>query len=281
MKEDIKKPHRMHLVSFPNLKQILDLLTVKAVMTPRDKFTCCQSDQNVPDAIRLLRENKFNAAPLEEGEINRYVALEKLEQCVGHFMYCDEVATKITASDRITENTTIESLIGIFAERKDPCPLFVAEDDSIIGLVTCADLDKIAVKVYFFILISALELLLLDVIGRDYQIYKSCLQNPKSVEKRHGKCEGELVGLDEYHYLMTKEILEIVWKSDIKTKINVKNEGDLDKLKMFRNKVAHGNYIIIKDEDVKQLKEMDEKIREYIKALEDNRWIEPPKTSAQ
>ena len=268
MKENSKKPHRKHVVTFPNLKQILDLLTAKAIMTPRDKFFYCQPNQNVSDAKRLLRKNKFSGAPLKEKVIRNLVKLEKLEQCDEHIKHCSEVATEITAQEIIPEDTTIESLIGIFAERKDPSPLFVAKVNSITGLITCADLDKIAVKVYFFILMSALESLLLDIIGKDYEKYKSCLQNPGKVEKRYRKCEGELVGLDEYHYLMTPEILEIVWGSAIKTIMNVKTEDELEKLKNFRNSVAHGNYIIIKDEDVRQLKEMNERIHGYIRTLE-------------
>lgn len=280
MKEDIRKPHRAHHVCFPNLKQILDLLTVKAVMTPRDEFSCCRPDQNVMDAIRLLQESKFSAAPLDDEEINRYVSLERLEKSACRSTRCSEVATKITTHDRIRENTTIESLIRILAGRRDPCPLFVSQENSTVGLVTCADLDKIAVKVYFFILISALESLLSNVIGGDYQRYKSFLHNPKNVEKRYKKCEGKLVGLDEHHYLMTGEILETVWESDIKTRIDVRSEEELNKLKDFRNKVAHGNYIVVRDEDVTRLREMDEKIRRYIKALEDDRQSEPPERIA-
>jgi CBS domain-containing protein len=216
MKENSKKPHRKLVVTFPNLKRILDLLTAKAILTPRDNFFYCHPNQNVSDAKRLLRDKKFSGAPLKEKVLRRLVKLEKLEQCDGHIKHCSEVATEITGQDMIPEDTSIERLIGIFAGRKDNSPLFVAKNKSITGLITSADLDKIAVKVYFFILISALESLLLDIIGKGYEKYKSCLQNPGKVEKRRRRCKGELVGLDEYHYLMTPEILEIVWGSAIK-----------------------------------------------------------------
>jgi cephalosporin hydroxylase len=50
--------------------------------------------------------------------------------------------------------------------------------------------------------------------------------------------------------------------------MNVKTEDELNELKDFRNLVAHGNYIIIKDEDVRRLKNMNRRIRGYIKRLE-------------
>ena len=269
MRKNSKKPHRKQRVTFPDLKHILDAFTADTIMTPRDKFTCCQSDQNVSDAIRLLKTNRFSAAPLDEVGIHRYVRLKKLEQYAGVVRCCEEVADEIAKSDIITEDTTIKNLIAIFADRKDPIPLFVIKQNSITGLITGADLDKIAVKVYFFILISALESLLLDIIGNNYKKYKSCLENPRNVERRYRKCKGELVGLDEYHYLMTKEIFEIVWKSDIKTKMTVRTEDELDKLRKFRNKVAHGNYIIVNDEDITNLRQMHDRICEYIRALEE------------
>lgn len=270
MKQNSKKPHRKHRVTFPNLKQILDLLTVKAIMTPHNKFFYCHPRQNISEAKELLLKHKFSGAPLREEEISRYVKLEKLEQCAGHIKYCNEVADKITPQNTITEATTIESLIEIFGKRKDPSPLFVAKDNSIIGLITGADLDKIAVKVHFFVLISALESLLLDIIGNDYRKYKNYLEKPGDVERRYRKCKGELVGLDEHYYLLTREIFEIVWKSNVKTLMNVRTKDELDKLKDFRNNVAHGNYIIVKDDDIKNLKKTHDKICDYIHALESN-----------
>jgi uncharacterized protein YutE (UPF0331/DUF86 family) len=67
---------------------------------------------------------------------------------------------------------------------------------------------------------------------------------------------------------MTPEILEIVCESEVKTIMNVKTEDELNKLKNFRNLVAHGNYIILKDEDIRRLKKINERIHGYIRSLE-------------
>jgi len=60
------KPHRRHKVTSPYLRQILDLFTVREIMTPSEKFFCCQSNQNVSDAKALMEKYRFSAAPLEE-----------------------------------------------------------------------------------------------------------------------------------------------------------------------------------------------------------------------
>jgi hypothetical protein len=268
MGKNKKKLHRKHKIAFPDLEQILGFLTARAIMTPRDKFFYCQPYQKTSDAKTLLENNRFSGAPLEEEPIRRYVKLQKLQECAEHIRYCVEAATEISENQKIPEYTTIERLITVFVERDCPELLFVTDDKSIVGLVTAADLDKIAVKVYFFILISALESLLLDIIGKNYGNYKCLLENRRKVEKRYKKHKGELVGLDEYNYLMTPEILEIVWKSEIKTTMNVRTEEELEELNDFRNLIAHGNYIITKDEDIQRPKKMDARIRRYIKALE-------------
>jgi CBS domain-containing protein len=272
-KNALKKPHRKHQVILPNLKQILDLLTVEAIMTPRQKFCCVHPQQTVSEAEEILRKRKFSGAPLEEEEIHRYVRLDTLVKNLGFHKRCEQVAEEIGLTERITENTTIEDVIGILALREDSTPLFVTSNKSIVGLVTAADLDKIPVKVYFFTLISALESLLLDIIGKNYHKYKSLLDNPKRVEGRCRRCEGEKVGLEEYNYLMTPEILEIVSKSEIREKMRITDDSELEELEEFRNNVAHGNYIIVKDSDVKKLKQKQNQIYEYIQALEQSEIV--------
>jgi CBS domain-containing protein len=236
-------------------------------MTSREDFFFCQPNQKVSDAVKLLKEQKFSGAPLEEKVIARYVKLEQLEKCPGCFRYCVEVASEIPKNWIISDSTTIESLIAILADKDCPIPLFVADNrESIVGLVTGADLDKIGAKTYFFVLISALESLLLSIIGPKYDTYKSCLQDPEQVTRRYKKCQGNLVGLDEYNYLMMSEILEIVCNSGIGKTLNL-TEDERRELQQFRNKVAHGNYLIAQDGDVDKLKKMKDRIQGYINGL--------------
>lgn len=237
-------------------------------MTPRQKFCCVDPQQTVSRAEEILREHKFTGAPLEEKEIHRYVRLDTLVKNLGFHKRCNQVAEEIGPTERITANTTIEDVIEILALGEGSAPLFVTSNRSIVGLVTAADLDKIPVKVYFFTLISALESLLLDIIGKNYRKYKSLLDNPKRVEDRCRRCAGEKIGLEEYNYLMTPEILQIVSKSEIREKMRITDDSELEELEKFRNNVAHGNYIIVKDSDVKKLKQRQNQIYEYIQALE-------------
>ena len=51
--------------------------------------------------------------------------------------------------------------------------------------------------------------------------------------------------------------------------MTVRTKDELDELRKFRNKVAHGNYIIVNDEDIRHLKQIHDTICEYIRALEE------------
>jgi|GEM_PF-3799824 len=237
-------------------------------MTHKQSFYCVHPQQSVSEAEEILRKNKFSGAPIKEECIHRYVTLESLTKNLGSYKRCEQVAEEIRPVEKITEHTTIEKLIEILAHRDDSTPLFVTSSKSVVGLVTAADLDKIPVKVYFFTLISALESLLLDIIGKDYHRYKSLLDNPKKVEGRARRCAGEKVGLEEYNYLMTPEILEIVSKSEIIEKMEITDDSELKLLEWFRNDVAHGNYIIVKDSDVRKLRQIQNQISKYMQALE-------------
>lgn len=237
-------------------------------MTPKHRFYYVHPQQTVSKAEETLRKYEFNGAPLKEEQVHRYVRLDTLTKNLGFHERCEQLAEEIGLAERITENTTIEDVIGILALREDSSPLFVTSNEAIVGLLTAADLDKIPVKVYFFTLISALESLLLDIIGKNYHKYKSLLGSPRHVENRCLRCAGEKVGLEEFNYLMTSEILEIVSKSEIREKMRIIDDSELKELEKFRNNVAHGNYLIVKDSDVKKLKQRQDQICKYIQELE-------------
>jgi hypothetical protein len=215
-----------------------------------------------------LREKKFSGAPLKEKRTHRYVKLDTLTRNLGVCEKCEQVTEEIELSKSISENTTIGELIEILALTDDSAPVFVTDNNSIVGLVTPADLDKIPVKVYFFTLISVLESLLLEIIGKDYQRYKMLLNNPEKVERRYRRRSGENVGLEEFNYLMTPELFEIVSKSEIRGKIGIANDSELEELTNFRNDIAHGNYIIVKDCDVERLVQRRNQIYRYVQALQ-------------
>lgn len=260
-------PHRKSTAKFSDIKEMLQLLTAKTIMTPRQNFCCISPKLDISAAANILFNGRFSAAPVDDIEIRRYLRMDKLMENQNSHMECGQIAEEILPKDWISEDLTIEGLINKFASKDDGIPLFVLNGKSVVGLVTAADLDKIPVKIYFFALISLLESLLINLIGLHYGDYKSLLTKPNIVVARCKKCEGEKVGLEEYNYLMTTEILEIVAKSKIKA-IMVITDEEIDELKKFRNKVAHGNYIIVKADDVKKLKTKQEKIGSYITSLQ-------------
>lgn len=275
----MKKPHRRHPTIFSNLIRTLSFLSVTAIMTPEQSFYYVHPQQAVSEAERILLEKKFSGAPLKEKRMHRYVRLDALTRNLGICEKCEQVAEEIKLAKSIPENTTIEKLIELLALTNDSAPVFVIDGNSIVGLVTPADLDKIPVKVYFFTLISALESLLLDIIGKDYQRYKLLLDSPGKVENRCRRRSGENVGLEEYNYLMTPEILEIVSKSEIREQMEITDDSELEELKNFRNDIAHGNYVIIKDSDVKRLLQRRDQICKYLRTLAQTRIERLPSPS--
>lgn len=263
----LEMPHRKHIAEFSEVKEMLQLLSAKAIMTRRQKFCSICPKLDVSTAETILKNGRFSAAPIEDDQIHRYLRLRTLIENRNRQIQCGEIAEEILPRDQISENLTIEELINRFALKDDDAPLFVFRGKSAVGLITAADLDKVPVKIYFFALISVLESLLISLIGMDYRNYKALLARPNAVSARCKKCESELVGLDEYNYLMTPEIFEIVSKSKIKSIMGI-TEAEIEELKKFRNRVAHGNYIIVSVDDVKKLKTRQEKITSYIVSLQ-------------
>lgn len=224
-------------------------------MTPRCEFEYCKPKGLLAERLEVMKDRRFDVIPmlqgkdLESGHISDYLDQEtmarKMEQ---GFRYCGDASTKIGEDDRLKEDLHVEGIIARFLSRADKLkvPFFVVDSaNKIIGLITLADLDKIAVKMYLFALISELELSLLDIVSKRYGELKNvccCKYCLRRREKR--KKERSKDNLEEYYYLYIKELMHIVTHSDIRNQIEKSTEKilrmkDCEDISQLRNTIAH------------------------------------------
>jgi len=225
-------------------------------MTPRDRFEYCKPDDSLDEQLQIMKERGFDAIlmlrgrDLKMGEINEYLSQENIKNKIAQgFKKCKEASTKIEEEDQIREDLPMEEVISRFSSRKNKSgiPLFLKnKNNHITGLMTLADLDKTAVKMYIFALISELELSLLEMISKDYDRVKEVCKCKYCLRKRKAR-KNQIRShdnLEEYYHLNLKELIHMIIRSESSTEAQrrVKNalirEGHGEMVKL-RNTIAH------------------------------------------
>jgi len=138
-----------------------DQLNVAQIMVTELDY-CTRNDD--PSRILGVMDTKnYDIMPVKEddrfiGYIERSL-LEKMKQ-IG-------LAMQVIKFDIIvSSNTSIDKVINLFQKSRF---FFVNRANDLVGLVTYADLDKIPVRIWLFILISKFEILLLQLIKKFYK----------------------------------------------------------------------------------------------------------------
>lgn len=223
-------------------ENIAKMIHVSSIMTPRYKFLYCRPNNILADKLQEMENGRFDAIPMLEGEdletgyIREYLYQETIKQKIKQgYRYCKDAAIEIEDEDRLPENLPLERLIARFLSRTDKLkiPYFIVNSaNRIVGLITLADLDKVAVKTYLFALVSELELSSLDIVSKRYEDLKTvckckyCKRMRKRRLNTSKKRKSTEDKLEEYYYLYLEEtrLSEDSWSDflyKIKTRLSM------------------------------------------------------------
>lgn len=239
------------------------MISVSSIMTPRNEIVCCKPQDTLKEIITLMENKRFDCMPViegtnnQDGEFTKYLTIIKaIEKDESGFTYCRDAWTLIEDKDKMGENLQIKELIerNPFQNERSKIPFFlINKDKDIVGLITSADLDKVASRMYFYILFSELEHSLLTTVAEEFDKIKevcSCDECRKKRKQRKKWISKKLdEKLDEYHYLFLIEILHMVTegptlsKSHERIKELLKTET-CKELSDFRNYIMHPKPIV-------------------------------------
>lgn len=148
--------------------QILRLsrwITTEIVMTPEPQAV--DESQSVHEVRQFLKQHSFDQAPVtRHGEIVGLLRLEHLkgedrQTRVSHLEY-----EQLGHNNLVEATTTLPRLFRRLSDRSS-C-LVVDEKDQVIGIVHVSDLNRQAVRIYFYLLLSAVEMELARLIAALY-----------------------------------------------------------------------------------------------------------------
>jgi hypothetical protein len=275
-----KSSARVRTTSLESLARVTDTFYISSIMTPSDEFEYCKPQDLLTEKLNVMKHERFDVIPFQTGKnqatarISYYLDQDTMGRKLAHrCKYCECAAVKMGQEDLIND-VPFDEIIHRFSSRigKPKIPLFVENRfKQIIGLITPADLDKIAFKMYLFCLISELEVSLLRIVSKDYESIREicdcryCLRKRKN---RKGK-KFHTDGLEEYHYLCLKELLHLFTKSknlgQVQEKIRQKlTSSDCDSIATLRNNVSHPKPLVSSKFPMKKLDETHNLIKDLI-----------------
>ena len=233
---------------------LLHLLTVRLIMTSKDRLVKCKDDE--PIALLVDRLEKYDLLPVFDKEIKYYVSKTEVEALPEGTRSAKvrDIKKLISESNSISEDEPISQYL-LLREK----PIFVTKQNEVVGIVTPADLNKTPSKMVFYILLSFFERLLINLIknlnSTDNEI-EGIIGFPRwwDAKGRYELADRRNLELSLIECLNTSDLINIACKRPkIRKMLNYCNESEahesLNPLVDLRNKVMHTGYLIIQNEE--------------------------------
>jgi len=178
-------------------------LRISQIMTPAPSLSCLTT-RDGEKAKQLSLDTNYDIIPISQnGVISSYFhrATGKIE--------------RVQVADLLSSESTIDDCLELFRDREF---YFVNRENRVVGLVNHADLDKVPVRLSFYVLISKLETLLLAMFRfhyRDDDSWKGLLRDRVSkiadiyeAKKRRG------LDISLFDCMNLSDMLELLQKSE-------------------------------------------------------------------
>jgi len=242
------------MISVEFLDRLLNLLTIKLVMTPRNEFVTCEDDE--PITLLKKKLEKFDLLPVSSERIQYFVSKSNVERLFeeNRLIKVIEVKQPIYENNPIPEDEPIHKYLLLRGE-----PVFVTKQNEVVGIVTHADLNKIPSKMMFFILISYFELLLIQStknLGLTDKQIEGCIgfQRWWQAQGRNELAKRENSQLSLIECLDTGALIDLACKiPTIRTRLNYQSEQrarkSLKPIEYLRNKIMHSGHFIVQNKE--------------------------------
>ena len=172
-------------------------LTVRHIATAIDRLTVIEADDPVSRAVAVLEPNQFDYAPVRDSDafVGR-VAITTAKRTKS--VRVRDITEPLAARFLLSANSPIGEVIGWLNE--EPW-LLVVDGKDIAGLVTRADLNRQAVRVYFYMLIVDFEVRLATMLRKRFDRQEELLEllgehAAGDVSNRHGELRDMDVDID-------------------------------------------------------------------------------------
>lgn len=263
MQEATEDPSRAATLPY---EEVAESLAVRLIATPMDQIIGFDSDEPLTDAIARLQEAHIDYAPVFEGGtlVGR---IARGEQFDGNRRVVDALE-RLRAVFLISADSPISSAMRWLA--KQPWLLLV-DGNSVAGVVTPADLNHQAVRVYFYMLIADFEIRLASLLREhssdETKLLEALGAASQDVSRRFEQLTAQDIQTDLIGAMQLKDLIKIAGKTpDIRDALRYSTrsqwEADTGRIVDFRNQIMHPTRPLVDSRaSHARLVEMDSRLR--------------------
>jgi predicted transcriptional regulator len=257
------------------LKKIMNQLQASLVMTPiDDRFVAFDPEESTELAFSRMKERNIDYAPLLKGDaFIGYVHRKNLANAKGKT--CRHVAKEAATNNRISPKISLDDVLGRLVD--EPF-LFVVKNERLEGIITRADMNRRAFRTLFYVVLSELEDLLVNLIQIllpcERSLYLLGEDRAKDILYNYWKAKARNMEISIEQYLSFSDILNIIIKSKnlkvwaLLRCTSRKCVEKLNSLVNLRNKVMHSTRLLVDREDcIEGISQQYGKIWELIESL--------------
>jgi predicted transcriptional regulator len=238
------------------LERMTNLLQAYLVMTSADcGLVSFKPNDDCQMAFSKMDSSNIDYAPvLKNGVLVGYVKRCDLVNSKGKI--CKRIVRQVTAKNRVSLESSLETVLKQLT--KEPF-LFVMENNHLRGIITRADVNKRAFRTLFYILLSELESLLVNLIRNRLPCDKNLqlLSEDRAKDVLYNFWKAKAANVETYieQYLSFSDILNVVLKSNDTTSwlwLGFKSKDELKTMVSlidFRNCVMHSTRSLLDRED--------------------------------
>jgi len=144
---------------------LADAITVQNVA--EEALLSCSATDEVSDVLQEMRERDIDIYPVKEADTyTRYVVRQDLAVSSGQTTIGDVETKVIGVADVIPMRSSPREALRLLAVRDW---LFCIAGNSVTGIVTRGDLQKVSARMYFFAVVTSFENLALDAIRAAFE----------------------------------------------------------------------------------------------------------------
>jgi hypothetical protein len=221
--------------------QLLErIFTVETLMTPREDLLVWDRVEPIEHVWAEADKLKIDTIPVtgkKNGQIDA-VLQRGMDDPV-----------PLTYDWLITRDSSVPGLIKVLEERKKQCLLVLAGQD-VVGLVTPADLNKLAARTYFYNVLAELEMTLAGHVRRLFpekekdKLLETLKPKKKRLEEIARKVQASKYEIDVVHALYLPEMISLIRSDHILWSRMGFPSGDeegtaIKRVKDFRNNIMH------------------------------------------
>jgi hypothetical protein len=231
--------------SLEGLRRVQGSLTVDLIMVPRSSFLTCSPNETAAQ-VKSRNTDGFSYFPVIDGG-GRILGLYRAEQ-----WFHQDAPDSLIGEDfeRLSEEIVIgaDASIFDFVMQADTKPTnLVVSGNQIAGLISLSDLQQLPVRAALFTLITSLEMAMGARIEHHWRNepdgWHDLLDDDrrKALKKSVNKAKREDSYVGSVVLSQFSDKSRVVWEAGFLNNIDEVDNDCLDKIRLLRNDLAHGN----------------------------------------